>query len=289
MAQPCGTHQLSGIPPAQVDRVMQQYIFSNPTSVSKREDDDGTFTVTAVFPPCVDTAASPAAPTAGASFAHAISPALTLGANLKRGFDSNRDCSGLINKISAANVEFVARYYSHNHAKNISPGEAKLLSGAGIEIVAVWESAGNHASFFTRAQGVDDATSAHNQAMGIGQPPGTPIYFAVDFDASVAELNGGIIPYFQGVAAGLTTIGHGAPAYAIGVYGSGLVCGRLSSLGLVTHTWLSMSSGWAGSKTYTDWNIRQHLEGDPFGFGFSVDPDDARDDYGGFRVAVLTS
>jgi hypothetical protein len=286
MAQPCGTHQLSGIPGTQVARVMQQYMFSNPTSISQRQDADGTFTVTAVFPPCTGVVDA-AAPASGDAAVPAAAPVLTLGADLKHGFDANRDCSGLIDKIAAANVDFVARYYSHNSAKNLSASEAKAMSGAGIDIVAVWESAGDHAGFFTRAQGVDDATSAHNMAMKVGQPPGTPIYFAVDFDASVAEVNSGVIPYFQGVVAGLTTIGHGTQVYTAGVYGSGFVCSKLFGLGLVTHTWRSMSSGWMGSKTYNDWNILQHLEADPFGFGFSVDPDDAKDGYGGFRVVSV--
>jgi hypothetical protein len=203
----------------------------------------------------------------------------------RKGFDSDRDCGKLISKIVAAKVDFVVRYYSHSSSKNLSFSEAKILSTAGVNIVTVWESAGDHAGFFTRAQGVDDATSAHSMAIAIGQPAGTPIYFAVDFDATQGELNAGIIPYFQGVAAGMGTIsGGGPPPYTAGVYGSGLVCSSLFSRGLVTHTWLSMSTGFAGSKTYNDWNIRQHLEADPFSFGFNIDPDEAKDGYGGFKA-----
>ncbi len=284
MTQPCGTHQVSGIPASQVDRVMQQFMFSSPLSVSKRQDADGNFTVTAEFPPCSDTAAATTDAAPDAAPAPDAIPVPSLAATLKHGFDANVDCTAVLDKAVAAHVDFAVRYYSHTSAKNLSAAEAKAFSGAGIDLVAVWESAGNHAGFFTRSQGVDDATSAHNLAMKIGQPPGTPIYFAVDFDATAAEVSVGVIPYFQGVAAGLTAIGHGTQDYSAGVYGSGFVCGKLFDLGLVTHTWLSMSSGWLGSKTYDKWKIRQHLEADPFGFGFKVDPDDARDGFGGFRV-----
>lgn len=294
MPKPCGIHQVSGVPASDVLTAMQDFLASNPISVSREQGDDGNFTVTAVFPPCVDTSGAPsssgmadrstppvavpaaAAPTAAAPLATAN--------GLSRGFDANRECTQFLAKVVAAKVDFVVRYYSHSGSKNLTFAEARAFSDAGIDLVTVWESAGDHAGFFTRAQGVDDATSAHNMAVKIGQPAGTPIYFAVDFDATPADVNAGVVPYFQGVAAGFATIGHGNPAYSAGVYGSGFVCDRLFQQGLVTHTWLSMSSGFLGSRTYKDWHIRQHLEADPFGFGFSIDPNEAKHGYGGFRL-----
>jgi hypothetical protein len=52
----------------------------------------------------------------------------------------------------------------------------------------------------------------------------------------------------------------------------------------VRRTWLSQSKGWTGSRTFKDWDILQHPESDPFGFGFTIDPDEARPDFGGFMV-----
>jgi esterase/lipase superfamily enzyme len=204
---------------------------------------------------------------------------------LLSGFDAARDCGKVAGRIQAAKVSFVARYYSHSAGKNLTASEAQLLGDAGVLLVSVWESQGDQISFFTRQQGVDDGTSAYNMATLVGQPTGTPIYFAVDCDPGQSELNGAIVPYFQGVAAGFNTIGHGNSAYTAGVYGSGFVCESLVRMGLVTHTWLSNATGWAGSKTYQDWHIRQQLPGDPYGLGFKVDPDDAKSDFGGFSVA----
>ena len=302
MPEPCGTQQVPGIPASSVDNVMRNFMFSSPISISKQQDADGTFTVTAVFPPCQDgaedaapvqpTAAMPAAQlsaTPGSGGTGAAAPAApAAGASdpvPNKGFDANRDCSKLVAKITTSGVNFVTRYYSHSASKNLSAAEAKVLSDAGINIVTVWEADGADPATFTRANGVNDATSAHTMAMSIGQPAGTPIYFAVDFDATPVQVNAGVIPYFQGVAAGFAAIAHGNPAYTAGVYGSGFVCDKLFGLGLVTHTWLSMSAGWLGSRTYAGWNMRQHLTSDPFNFGFSIDPDEAKAEYGGFRVA----
>ena len=55
------------------------------------------------------------------------------------GFDAARDCGRFADRIKAANVDFVARYYSHTVSKNLSASEAQLLSRVGLKLVAVWE------------------------------------------------------------------------------------------------------------------------------------------------------
>ena len=279
----CGVFSTTGMTQAEAQQRAQDYsdVVPAPLSVTTTRAADGTFTVTATWPPC-GANTTHAVDAAAASAAAVAAPAGS--AAILNGFDANRDCGKFVTKISAAGVRFVVRYYSHSAGKNLSFSEAKALSAAGVDLVSVWESAGDHAGFFTRNQGVDDATTAFNLAQGIGQPSGSPIYFAVDYDASQTELDAGILPYFRGVADGFAAMDHGAGVYTAGVYGSGLVCSVLSGAKLVTHTWLSMSSGFRGSKTYQDWNIKQHLPGDPFGLGFEVDPDEAKPGYGGWKV-----
>ena len=214
-----------------------------------------------------------------------------VGATLQ-GFDADFDCSQHLSKAKAAGIKFICRYYSHSPGKNLSPSEALLICSAGISVVAVWETAGDHAAFFSFKQGVDDATSASNQAQTIGQPVDSAIYFAVDFDASPTEIDGGITDYFKGVQQGLTASMPGKATYSVGVYGSGLTCDTLFRAGLVQHTWLAMSSGFRGSKTYTSWNIKQSLDTDLLGLGQShkVDPDvshnAANGGLGAFTVAL---
>jgi len=54
--------------------------------------------------------------------------------------------------------------------------------------------------------------------------------------------------------------------------------------GLAQYTWLTNSTSWAGTLNYYDWNIRQ---GGHFSvLSFDHDSNEAKDDYGGFRVAT---
>lgn len=280
----CGTFTATTSSKADANEQAQNYLDNDPPpiSVTVTQGANSTWTVTAVWPPCPPGTTHIRA----SATAAAIAPAQRLA--LLKGFDANRDCGSLIDKITAAKVDFVARYYSHNPAKNLSFSEARLLSGAGVKLVTVWEAQGDKASSFSHASGVDDSTTAYNLATALGQPSDTPIYFAVDFDATQPVVAGAIHDYFQGVADGFATISRNNPVYTVGVYGSGLVCSWLKGRNLVTRTWLSQSMGWTGSRDFQDWNILQRLGGDPYGFGFTVDPNNARPDYGGFTVGGLT-
>jgi hypothetical protein len=147
--------------------------------------------------------------------------------------------------------DFALRYYSHNAGKNLSLVEARALSAAGMQIGVVWETSGTHPGFFTLEQGVEDGAAAHRMAVEvIGQPGGSAIYFAVDYDASQADLDGPVSNYFTGVHAGLFAAGGGRQLYQVGVYGSGLCCATLRERGAAAFSWLSQSTRFAGSAAY---------------------------------------
>jgi hypothetical protein len=149
----------------------------------------------------------------------------------------------------------------------------------GIKIVAVWESHSRDPAYFSHSQGYHDAATAYGEARAIGQPAGSAIYFAVDFNALWLQP---IDEYFRGVAAGLAAAAGGHADYAVGVYGSGMVCDALKRSGLARYCWLSNAFAWAGSTEYEDWNIRQ---GNPSpGLSFNHDSDEARNEYGAFQV-----
>ena len=202
---------------------------------------------------------------------------------MARGIDLAIDAGGKIAAISGANLDFVARYYRSptSHFPSLSASEARLLS-AGMKIVVVWEAASNHASYFSHLSGVNDSTSAYHHAQTIGQPAGSAIYFAVDYDASRTDIVGPIDEYFRGIAAGFAAAGGDTPDYKVGVYGSGAVCQALTQAGLADYTWLAMSTGWAGFRTFTAWNIKQG-KALP-NLAFDHDSDEATDYYGGFQV-----
>jgi hypothetical protein len=199
-----------------------------------------------------------------------------------QGIDLATDVSEGLDELKANRVDFVARYYRPPESRwpALSPGEAQLLSAQGVEIVAVWEWHSRYPTHFTYSTGYDDATMAYRQAKTVGQPAGSAIYFAVDFDAqSLASVD----EYFRGVAAGLAAASGGPADYAIGVYGSGAVCSAIKEAGLARYSWLSNSLNWAGSVGYDEWNIRQGGRSLPL--SFNHDFDEARDEYGGFLLA----
>jgi hypothetical protein len=63
------------------------------------------------------------------------------------------------------------------------------------------------------------------------------------------------------------------------------VCDAVKRAGLAQYAWLSNSTGWAG-RSFAGWNIRQGRPYAHLGF-INHDSNEARDDYGGFRLAGM--
>jgi hypothetical protein len=206
------------------------------------------------------------------------------------GFDANVDLTRFADCLKSAGNEFVCRYYNVNNPhKNLTLGEAKALTAAGLRIVAIWENGfPTKASYFTHQRGVFDGTNAYHFAEhNIGQPAGTPIYFAVDYDATQRDVGGAITQYFQGIIQAFKTISVNHPIYSLGVYGSGLVCSSMLKAGLVQFTWLSQSTGFQGSRTFKNFNIKQLLAKSvckTIHGGVHGDPDVSPGNEGGFTV-----
>jgi hypothetical protein len=132
------------------------------------------------------------------------------------GIDLATDAGQVARSIKDNGIHFVARYYRKPDSRwpTLSANEAKLISSMGLNLVTVWESHSRHPSYFTYSRGYYDAASAYGQAKTVGQPAGSAIYFAVDFDARGAD----IIPvdqYFRGVAAGFAAASSGKPEYTV--------------------------------------------------------------------------
>ena len=202
-----------------------------------------------------------------------------------QGIDVPHDASDALNEIRDSKVDFVARYYRSPTSRwpALSAREAQRLSALGVNLVTVWEWHSNQPEYFSYNSGYADGISAYNQAKNVGQPPGSAIYFAVDYNARSADIDGPIRQYFQGVNAELAAASGGRPEYKVGVYGSGAVSGAMKRAGLARYTWLTGSVAWTGTYSYDDWNIRQ---GGHFSvLSFNHDANEAKEDYGGFRVA----
>ncbi len=185
---------------------------------------------------------------------------------MSNGISTVRRTSQAAQCLKNNDVDFVIRYYSETTqipTKVITRLEAETLSELGIKIGAVYQDRQNRASDFSRAAGVKDGHYAFAYAQSLGQPLNTGIFFAVDYDASEADLMVRISNYFQGVSVAFAQAAQGGNSYRIGVYGSGLTCRLLKSGGLVELTWLAQSSGWRESGQYQDWDCKQ-------GFGTSA-------------------
>jgi len=196
---------------------------------------------------------------------------------MMRGFDVDQDVGHLAAQIKAAGYDFVGRYL-----KNLTVGEMRALSAAGISIVSIWERSGGRDSL-NRGQGVVDGTNARAWALDLGQPKGSAIYSAIDYDAPVADWPE-IADYFGAFNNAL------ARDYECGAYGNGLMLGRLLDTGIIDRAYLAGASGWYGSAGFTKWDIRQHPTITDQTLGIEIDPCEAvDDDFGAWMLALEPS
>jgi hypothetical protein len=202
---------------------------------------------------------------------------------VSKGLDANQDLSAHAACLAKAGFGFACRYIKRLPSA-LTHAEAVALSAAGLSVVSVVEiGSPTSVAHFSQARGLEDGAFAYAYARDhLKQPTSAPIYFAADFDATPADIQGPINAYFMGVTAAFEKNGFGSPAYPIGVYGSGATCAWLLKNTAVTYAWLAMSRGWRGSKTFSGWNIRQ-LVGETV-CGVSVDTDESRGHGGGFQV-----
>ena len=168
--------------------------------------------------------------------------------------DTNQISTPQIPHLQAGNIDSVIRYLSpiNPHGeKCIQPAEAKALADAGIRLGLVNEGWGDflmHGGQFpaiSAAAGKRDGNFCVNYAPTVGAPEGACIYFAVDTDASPAQIAQYVLPYFLAIRGAFEGSG-----FRIGVYGSGSVCKSVIAAKTADLAWLSQSMGWTGSRAY---------------------------------------
>src|SRR5579864_6822252 len=121
-------------------------------------------------------------------------------------------------------ARFAGRYVSEpGNPKNLRQAEVAALGKEGIRIVTIGETTAQRANE-GMAAGTADAKSFAEQAAALGQPKGSAIYYAVDFNTTPDNINN-VLHYFDGVRAA-------AVPYAIGAYGSYNTVVALHSHGL---------------------------------------------------------
>lgn len=151
--------------------------------------------------------------------------------------------------------EFVGRYFcpdTPGNWKRLNKPEAKSITDAGLRLLCVWETTAARAGEGMAAGAVDGAR-AYNQALELGMPTDGIIYFAVDYEAQVSELDT-IEAYLR---AARTQTGP----YEIGVYGSYKVVEAMHERGACKGFWQCVA--WSYGKIsehhsvyQAEWNVR---------------------------------
>ncbi len=166
------------------------------------------------------------------------------------------DCATPLTATTAAafaadGVAFACRYLvPPEYAKALTRAEAESISGAGLNIVSVWQIRGDLATM-TAAQGRQDGLRAQQLAQEIGQPPGSCIYFAVDFDVQPSQM-AAVIDYIRAAS-------EATPNYATGVYGEHDVVEAVISAGACSRGWQTYA--WSGGKRSWRAQIYQYKNG----------------------------
>jgi hypothetical protein len=200
----------------------------------------------------------------------------------RNAIDASTNCAAAAGCLRSNGIEVALRYYSERHrAKAMKRPEALALARAGLKIGVVYQDTQNAASFFSFSLGLRAGAFAYDYAVKeIRQPPGSAIYFAVDFDALAAEVKNNVIPYFEGVKQAFDTAGGGRPDYAVGAYGSGATLTALTTAKLATRFWLCGSTGFRDFRAYLNskkWHFRQFAPDENL-CGINVDFNDINPD-----------
>ncbi len=170
-----------------------------------------------------------------------------------KGVDTVSNVSSIVNVLQGNTYKFVCRYYSvQGNSKRITTAESAAIGNASLKRIMVYQNRHDSYDKFSKAIASQDANDAISQARALGQPLSSTIYFAVDYDASLTQINNQIKNHFTELKSCISSAG-----YQLGVYGSSLVCKTLKEAGIVNKTWLSMSPSWGGGTVFSDWDIHQ--------------------------------
>jgi peptidoglycan hydrolase-like protein with peptidoglycan-binding domain len=168
--------------------------------------------------------------------------------------------------LKDAGFSVVGRYLTDSDrpdalAKRIQDGELQAVFAAGLKVFPIFQEGGTDATYFSYDLGVRAAGRAVDAADRLGFLPGTVIYYAVDFDATRAEVETHLEPYFRGIHAELQRRGC---AYRVGVYAGRRICATLAAAHLTELSYVAdMSTGWGanlGVRIPENWAFDQILE-----------------------------
>ncbi len=169
--------------------------------------------------------------------------------------------------LAAAGVKFVCRYLVPDTPaykwKRLTRQEAEIITNAGMMVVSIFETTANRPAGGANA-GKTDGLLVLQEASAIGQPKGTAIYFAVDYDAQQED--------YSAIEEYLRSTGNVLVDYAVGVYGSYAVVEEMARRKAAIHFWQTYA--WSGGKKSSNANIYQYKNDQPLA-GIQVDLNDS--------------
>jgi hypothetical protein len=170
--------------------------------------------------------------------------------------DTPHNAAKVASQLAAQNVKVVVRFFARmpqpGLREKIMASEGNMINGVreptvlirnGLSIVSLYQYRNNLPEKFLRgledtgsakAEVAADAKAALDQAMLVGQPEGSAIYFGVDFNVNRAAVDP-VLEYFRAIGQAVGS------RYAIGVYGNGFVNRILRAEKLVSYNWISAS------------------------------------------------
>lgn len=192
------------------------------------------------------------------------------------------DCSVPLNPTTAAafktdGIAFAIRYVDNNPAsgKRITKEEAQIISNAGLQIISVFEKMGDQADI-NGAMGKRDGEWALQAAREVGQPDGSCIYFAVDYDAQPSDMDN--------VAAYIKAAADATPTYSTGVYGSKAVIDEMQKRGACSHHFQTYA--WSHGEKNPYIHLYQYQNGVQL-HGIEVDLDEAYGNEGAWSLPII--
>lgn len=191
--------------------------------------------------------------------------------------DTNRRLTSRLDCLQSAGVKSVIRYYARSTSqpeKRLTREEAQAIVASGLSVVVVHQAGGASPESFSKALGKQDAEYAIQYAIeAIGQPPGSAIYFAVDFDCDAKNFTDRVLPHFKAIEA-VSKSGEFSRRFEVGAYGNGLALNGLLEAGLCKYAWLSQSMGHVNSRQFKAsgrWTLAQRLPSSLCGMGVDID------------------
>lgn len=181
------------------------------------------------------------------------------------------DCATPITRDTASKLAelgalFVGRYLVPNYPslawKRLTQDEVQECTEQGIKILSVFELSAGDMKGGADA-GASHGALAYQEAQAIQQPEGTPIFFAVDFEASEND--------YDAIEQYLRAAKEQIPGYKIGVYGSFYVVEEMARRGAADYLWQTYA--WSGGNIPVSAHVYQH-QNDTTLADISVDIDD---------------